>query len=90
MQLDSAQNRLNRPEIESGDVYLGEVKIDQPYEKDPLDRFGGRKFILTILGITIFGVFTALGRMEMETYMYIFGGLTAGYFGINFAQKKLL
>lgn len=49
-----------------------------------------RKFILTVLGVVIFGVFTALGKMDVETYMYFFGALTASYFGVNFIQKKLI
>lgn len=59
-------------------------------EKDPLHQVGGRKFLLTVLGIVIFGIFTATKQMEVETYMYLFSALTAGYFGINFTQKKML
>lgn len=59
-------------------------------EKDPLHQVGGRKFLLTVLGILIFGIFTATKQMEVETYMYLFSALTAGYFGINFTQKKML
>lgn len=59
-------------------------------EKDPLHQVGGRKFLLTVLGIVIFGIFTATKQMDVDTYMYLFGVLTAGYFGINFTQKKML
>lgn len=63
----------------------------QPLEQAPEEGSNllSRKFIITILGITIFGLFTALGRMDIETYMYFFGGITAGYFGVNFMQKKM-
>lgn len=64
--------------------------IDPGEEKDPLSYIGGRKYVLTVLGVIIFGIFTATGKMDVDTYMYLFGALTAGYFGINFAQKKAL
>lgn len=59
-------------------------------EQDPLNEVGGRKFLLTVLGIIIFGIFTALGQMEVETYMYLFLGLAGGYGVVNVTQKKML
>lgn len=78
-------------ELESAQALeASEVETVPQEEKDPLNEVGGRKFLLTVLGIVIFGIFTALGQMDVETYMYLFGALTAGYFGINVAQKKML
>lgn len=88
--LDSVQNRLEGPEIEpQGPFDLGEVHLTQE-EPDGLYKVGGRKFILAVLGIVIFGIFTAVGKMDVDTYMWLFGALTASYFGINFMQKKML
>lgn len=64
--------------------------IEPGEEKDPLSYIGGRKYVLTVLGVIIFGIFTATGKMDVETYMWFFGAITAGYFGINFTQKKML
>lgn len=65
---------------------LGTVQV-------PISDDGGlmsRKFILTVIGIVIFGIFTALGKMDVDSYMYFYAAITAGYFGINFMQKKAL
>lgn len=81
--MDSAHEQP-KDEIE----YIPVLKTEE--EKDPLHQVGGRKFLLTVLGIVIFGIFTATKQMEVETYMWFFSAITAGYFGINFTQKKML
>lgn len=90
--LDSAQNRLEGPQMSQGDVYLGEGYIDvPPVQNDHSDgNLKSRKFILTMTLILISSLFTGMRMMDMDMWMFFVGGLAATYLGVNVYQKKMM
>lgn len=49
-----------------------------------------RKFIITMMLVIISSVFTGIGLMSIDMWMYFNGALTASYIGANLYQKKTL
>jgi len=86
--MDSAKASVTQ-NLPQGDVYLGEVRLDQPQEeKDGLWRFGGRKWILAMYVETIASIFTAIGLLPIDQWLMVTAGIISLYFGVNFMQKK--
>lgn len=88
--MDSAKASVTQ-NLPQGDVYLGEVRLDQPQEeKDGLWRFGGRKFIVGMTLILIASLFTGMSMMTVEQWLWFTSGVGVTYFGVNFIQKKMI
>lgn len=88
--MDSAKAPVTS-NLPQGDVYLGEVMLDQPQEeKDGLWRFGGRKWILAMYVETIASIFTAIGLLPIDQWLMVTAGIISLYFGVNFIQKKMI
>lgn len=49
-----------------------------------------RKFIITMTLVIISSIFTGIGLMSIDMWMYFNGALTASYIGANLYQKKTL
>lgn len=49
-----------------------------------------RKFIVAITLILISSIFTGLGMMDVDTWMFFTGAVGAAYLGVNIYQKKTL
>lgn len=64
---------------------LGEVQI--PVSDD--GNLKSRKFIVSMTLILVASVFTALDRMDVDTWMFFTGGVAAAYLGVNLYQKKM-
>ena len=62
----------------------GEV-LAQETGKDPLERFGGRKFILTVLLLVVFAGFTMVGLMSVADFRDYTLFIAGGYFTANIA-----
>ena len=69
---------------------LGTVEVPVQEEKDGLERFGGRKFIIGMTLILVASIFTGIGTMTIDQWLMFTGVVGASYFGINFIQKKTL
>lgn len=65
-------------------------QVELVEEKDGLERFGGRKFIVGMTLIVVASIFTGMGMMTIIEWMGFTGVVGASYFGVNFAQKKML
>lgn len=88
--MDSAIHS-NSSNIASGEVFdLGTEQVTIPEDKDGLDRFGGRKFIISIVLIIISSIFTGMLLMTIDQWLWFTGAIAGSYFGINFTQKKML
>lgn len=86
MQLDSAQNRLNGTKIEpQGPLDLGTVQVTT----DEDGNLKSRKFIVSMTLILIASIFTALGQMDVDTWMFFTGSVAAAYLGVNLYQKRM-
>ena len=86
--MDSAQpGRFASSEIEPGGGFdLGMVQV--PTQDD--GNLKSRKFIVSMSLIIISSIFTGLGMMDIDTWMFFTGGVGAAYLGINIYQKKTL
>lgn len=73
--------------LPQGDVYLGEVKIDQPNDDSGLKS---KKFIVTMLLLVVSSLFTGMGIMTIDQWLWFDGAIAAGYGILNVGQKKLL
>lgn len=71
-------------------LYLGTEQVPVHEEKDGLERFGGRKFIIGMTLILVASIFTGIGIMTIDQWLMFTGVVGASYFGINFIQKKAL
>lgn len=80
-ELESAQP-LESEEVEHVPV----LKTEE--EKDGLERFGGRKWILAMYVETIASIFTAIGLLPIDQWLMVTAGIISLYFGVNFMQKK--
>lgn len=86
MQLDSAQNRVEGGKIEPRGQYdLGMVQVTNNED----GNLKSRKFIVSITLIIISSVFTAVGQMDVDTWMFFTGGVAAAYLGVNLYQKRM-
>lgn len=86
MQIDSAQNRPYSPENEpGGQLDLGTVQVTTNED----GNLKSRKFIVSMTLILISSIFTALGQMDVDTWMFFTGGVAAAYLGVNLYQKRL-
>lgn len=78
-------------ELESARALESEEVESVPVEeKDGLARFGGRKFIVGVLLIVVSSIFTGIGIMGIEQWLWFTGGVGVAYFGVNFVQKKII
>lgn len=84
--MDSARPHQTRQEPQ-GDVYLGEVKIDQPSDDSGLKS---KKWILAMFIESIASIFTVLGILTADQWLWLTGAIAAGYGILNVGQKKLL
>lgn len=85
MQIDSAkpsQTHYNEPQ---GQYDLGMVQV--PINED--GNLKSRKFVVSMTLILIASVFTALGQMDVDTWMFFTGGVAAAYLGVNLYQKRM-
>lgn len=48
-----------------------------------------RKFIVAMTLITVSSIFTALGMMDINTWIVFTGGVGATYLGVNIYQKTM-
>ena len=84
--MDSAK-RHYASEIEPGhDIDLGTVQV--PISDD--NNLKSRKFIVSMYLITVASIFTGLGMMDVDTWMFFTGTVAAAYLGVNIYQKKTL
>lgn len=68
---------------------LGSVQVHQePISED--NNLKSRKFIVSMYLITVSSLFTALGMMDVDTWMYFTGVVGGTYLGVNIYQKKAL
>lgn len=80
MQIDGIKN------IEPGrEIYLEPVQT--PISEDW--NLKSRKFIITMTLVIISSVFTGIGLMSIDMWMYFNGALTASYIGANLYQKTM-
>ena len=49
-----------------------------------------RKFVISITLILISSIFTGLGMMDVDTWMFFTGAVGAAYLGVNVYQKRAL
>lgn len=77
MQIDGIKN------IEPGrEIYLEPVVSEDRNLKS-------RKFIVAMTLITVSSIFTALGMMDINTWIVFTGGVGATYLGVNIYQKTM-
>ena len=80
-----------RPSVASnlprGEVYLGEVKLDPPSDGSGLKS---KKWILAMFIESIASIFTVLGILTADQWLWLTGAIAAGYGIFNVGQKKLL
>lgn len=88
--MDSAKPPVTRYSEPQGPFPLESVHLPISEEKDSLDRFGGRKFIVGVLLITVASIFTWMGIMTVDQWLWFTSGVGVAYFGVNFIQKKAL
>lgn len=86
--MDSAQpGRSISSEIDPGrDFDLGMLQV--PVSDD--GNLKSRKFIVAMALILISSIFTGLGMMDVNTWMFFTGAVGAAYLGVNIYQKKTL
>lgn len=73
-------------EIEPGrEIYLEPVQA--PISEDW--NLKSRKFIISLYLITVSSIFTALGMMDINTWIVFTGGVGATYLGVNLYQKTM-
>lgn len=88
--LDSAQNRLEGPEIEpQGPFDLGEVHLTKE-EPDGLYSLVSKKFVIAVLLILTSSIFTGIGIMTIDQWLWFNGAIATGYGVLNVGQKKML
>lgn len=87
MNLDSASDPVNRPKSAPESFYHGEVKIDQPNDDSGLKS---KKFIVTMLLLVVSSLFTGMGIMTIDQWLWFCSAIAAGYGILNVGQKKLL
>lgn len=86
MKLDSAQNSVEGGKNEPGGPYdLGMVQVVNNED----GNLKSRKFIVSMYLITIASIFTGLGMMDVDTWMFFTGGVAAAYLGVNLYQKRI-
>ncbi len=75
--------------------YASEIEpgreIDLELVQVPVSEDGNlksRKFIITMTLVIISSVFTGIGLMSIDMWMYFNGALTASYIGVNLYQKN--
>lgn len=68
-----------------GPLDLGTVQVTT----DEDGNLKSRKFIVSMTLILIASVFTAIGQMDVETWMFFTGGVAAAYLGVNLYQKRM-
>lgn len=68
-----------------GPLDLGMVQVTT----DEDGNLKSRKFIVSMTLILIASVFTAIGQMDVETWMFFTGGVAAAYLGVNLYQKRM-
>lgn len=86
MQIDSAQNRPYSPEIEpQGQFDIGTVQVTTNED----GNLKSRKFVVSMTLILVSSLFTALGQMDVDTWMFFTGGVAAAYLGVNLYQKRM-
>lgn len=62
--------------------------IQVPVSED--SNLKSRKFIVSMALIIISSIFTGLGMMDVDTWMFFTGVVGAAYLGVNIYQKKTL
>lgn len=73
--------------IEPGEVLdLGMVQVTNSEDSN----LKSRKFIVSMSLIIISSIFTGLGMMDVDTWMFFTGAVGAAYLGVNIYQKKTL
>ena len=73
-------------EIEPGrEIYIEPVQT--PISEDR--NLKSRKFIVAMTLITVSSIFTALGMMDINTWIVFTGGVGATYLGVNLYQKTM-
>lgn len=73
-------------EIEPGrEIYIEPVQT--PISEDR--NLKSRKFIVAMTLITVSSIFTALGMMDINTWIVFTGGVGATYLGVNIYQKTM-
>lgn len=82
--MDSAKPSQTHYTAPSGPFDLGMVQI--PTNED--GNLKSRKFIVSMYLITVASIFTALNRMDVDTWMFFTGGVAAAYLGVNLYQKR--
>ena len=68
-----------------GPLDLGTVQVTT----DEDGNLKSRKFIVSMTLILIASVFTALGQMDVDTWMFFTGSVAAAYLGVNLYQKRM-
>lgn len=72
--------------IEPGrEIYIEPVQT--PISEDR--NLKSRKFIVAMTLITVSSIFTALGMMDINTWIVFTGGVGATYLGVNIYQKTM-
>lgn len=59
-------------------------------EKDMLEKFGGRKFVYTILLQGMFFYLTASGMMDVKEFLVYSTALFGGYGALNLGAKAMV
>jgi len=70
----------------TGPIDLGTVQVTNSEDSN----LKSRKFIVSMSLIIISSIFTGLGMMDVDTWMFFTGAVGAAYLGVNIYQKKTL
>ncbi len=65
----------------------GTMTVTQPYVQSPLDKYGGRKFVITVAMFLMTFVALAFGWVKEDVYKYITYAIIIVYVGGNVVQK---
>lgn len=83
--MDSAKPPVTHYNEPQGPLDIGTVQVTT----DEDGNLKSRKFIVSMTLILIASVFTAIGQMDVDTWMFFTGGVAAAYLGVNLYQKRM-
>lgn len=83
--MDSATPPYSSEIVPGREIYLEPVQA--PISED--GNLKSRKFIISMYLITVSSIFTALGMMDINTWIVFTGGVGATYLGVNIYQKTM-
>lgn len=84
--MDSAKLPVRSNSSQGEVLDLGMVQVTTNEDSN----LKSRKFIVAMTLILISSIFTGLGMMDVDTWMFFTGAVGAAYLGVNIYQKKTL